>query len=494
MLNDEMYEAFEHENSRKKRKHSNNKALVFLGIFFSLLIISMLSYIGIYSYSNAQTFVENKYNTRASQLKKENSRGSIISSDGVELAITQIDDNGNENRVYPYKNEFAHVVGYSKLGGAGIENQVNYYLINCNSDLSTKAAYSNAKKKFPGDNVYVTLNSSLQRLAYYSLGQYNGAVIISNPKTGEILAMVSKPDFDPNTIADDWNTLSKDKENAPLLNRATQGLYPPGSTFKILTSLEYIRENPTNFMGYSYMCHGSITKDGNTIKCYHGQVHGKEDFTKSFAVSCNSSYSNIGLMLNQTDFAKTLDSMLFNAPLPVDFASAKSRATASTSLSTHAIMQLSIGQGATSVSPLHMNMITMAIANDGILKKPYQIDRVVSSDGNVVKKFESSEIGRIMSENEAEILTQMMRAVVTKGTASSLKNAEYEAVGKTGSAEFEDKTRNSHAWFTGFAPANDPQICVTVIMENAGSGGHMAVPVAKRIFDEYFKVNTIKNE
>lgn len=470
---------------------NNNKAITFLAVFFTGIVAAMLIYIGWYSYANRVEFVMNDYNKRASQLQEENSRGSIISSDGKELALSVTDEEGNEVRSYPYANQFAHVVGYADMGGMGIEKSMKYYLINCNSSLSTKASYDDKGLKFPGDNVYTTINASLQILAYYSLGDYNGAVIISDPNTGAILAMVSKPDFDPNTIKANWNTLSKDESTASLVNRSTQGLYPPGSTFKIVTSLEFLRENPTTYGDYTFSCKGSLTVNGASIKCYHNQVHGGLDFFSSFAKSCNSSYANIGISLDQNMFAKTLDSLMFNKELPVDFPYSKSIATASTSLSTEDKMQLSIGQGATSVTPLHMNMITMAIANGGTLMKPYLVSGVKSADGKTVETFNPQEYGQLMTSDEAATLTQMMEQVVQNGTATGLAGASYNAVGKTGSAEYSSSFTDSHAWFTGFAPKDDPQICVTIIMEKAGSGGHMAVPVAKRIFDEYFGVNSI---
>lgn len=469
----------------------NNKAITFIAVFFTGIVVAMLVYIGWYSYANRENFVMNDYNKRASALQAENTRGSIISADDVTLALSETDEDGNEVRTYPYGSQFAHVVGYADMGGMGIEKYMKYYLINSSASLSTKASYDDQGLKFPGDNVYTTINASLQILAYYSLGDYNGAVIISDPKTGAILAMVSKPDFDPNTIKENWSSLSTDKTTAALVNRCSQGLYPPGSTFKIVTSLEYIRENPTTYNDYTFNCQGSLTVNGASIKCYHNQVHGALDFYSSFANSCNSSYANIGLTLDQDEFADTLNDLLFNQELDLDFPYSKSTATASTTLSDEDKMQLSIGQGTTSVTPLHMNMITMAIANNGTLMKPYLVTGVKSADGRTVESFEPEVYGTLMTSEEADILTDMMQQVVLTGTAKNLADCTYNAVGKTGSAEYSDSTTDSHAWFTGFAPKDDPQICVTIIMEKAGSGGHMAVPVAKRIFDEYFGVNSI---
>ena len=151
------------------------------------------------------------------------------------------------------------------------------------------------------------------------------------------------------------------------------------------------------------------------------------------------------------------------------------------------MMQISIGQGTTSITPLLLNMITCAIANEGTLMTPYVVDHVSGSTGNAVKAFSPSPYGRLMSQDEADILKGLMTDVVEEGTASRLKGLSYTAAGKTGSAEFGTIKGDSHAWFTGFAPADDPQICVTIIIEGAGAGGDYAVPIAKRIFDAYFQ-------
>lgn len=140
-------------------------------------------------------------------------------------------------------------------------------------------------KKNQGDTVISSLNADLQTTAYNSLGDRRGAVVVMEPSTGRILAMVSKPDFDPNTIAENWDTLVNDESNSSLLNRATNGAYPPGSTFKIVTALDYFRQKGS-LEGYSYLCQGSITVDDHTIRCYNGTVHGQEDFYSAFAHSC----------------------------------------------------------------------------------------------------------------------------------------------------------------------------------------------------------------
>lgn len=469
--------------SRKKRLYP----IIFTCVFFALLFVGMLSYTCYYAYSNRMELINNSYNGRQQILLAQNTRGNIYSADGDLLATTITDSEGNEVRNYPYEKEFAHIVGYSTNGRAGIEALANYYLINTSIDLAEKVKLDAAGQKYPADNVYTTLDVNLQETAYKALAAYQGAIVVSDPKTGEILAMVSKPDFDPNNIESEWSSLVSSSSNTQLLNRATQGLYPPGSTFKIVTALEYIKENPDTYKNYSFTCTGKFTVLEDSISCYHGANHGTVDLYSSFAKSCNSSFANIGMRLDKTSFAKLLDTLMFNSELPLKLNYSKSYASCTEDISNADMMQLSIGQGTTSITPMHLNMITCAIANDGVLMKPYVISEVKSADGKTVESFGSSEYKRLMSEEEADILTELMEGVVESGTATKLKGLSYTAAGKTGSAEFNSDS-DSHAWFTGFAPADDPEICVTIIIENAGSGGEYAVPVAKRIFDAYFGV------
>lgn len=191
--------------------------------------------------------------------------------------------------------------------------------------------------------------------------------------------------------------------------------------------------------------------------------------------------------LDRDAFADTLEELLFGKELPIPLSYAKSNIDVSADTPDGSMMQISIGQGTTQITPMHLNMITCAIANDGILMKPYIIDRVENDEGEIVKSFKPGAYGRLMSEEEAAALVRLMTEVVESGTATKLSGLTYTAAGKTGSAEYSNVKGESHAWFTGFAPAENPEICVTIIMEGAGSGGDYAVPIAKRIFNEYFR-------
>ncbi len=477
------------ETKQKNKKKIRSYPIIVLSVFYVGLFCAMLVYICYYSAANKVVLMSNSYNTRQQILLDQNIRGSIYSRNGDVLAYTETREDGKETRVYPYGSEFAHVVGYASNGKAGIEAAANYYLINTSADLPSKVALDAKGQKYPGNDCYTTLDVNLQEVAYNALSARKGAIVVSDPRTGEILAMVSKPDFDPNTIQTEWDRLLADTSgDAQLLNRATQGLYPPGSTFKIVTALAYIKDHPQDYNDYRFSCSGKFTYEDESISCYHGQSHGSEDFVKSFAESCNSSFANIGLQINRQTFSSTLNSLMFNKDLPLDMLYSKSSAGINITTSYGDVMQLAIGQGSISMSPIHLNMITCAIANDGVMMKPHLVSEIKGYDGKVIKTNTAEESRRLMTSSQSEILRSMMEAVVNEGTASKLKGLSYTAAGKTGSAEFNSSTSDSHAWFTGYAPAEDPQVCVTIIVENAGSGGSYAVPIAKRIFDAYFGI------
>lgn len=477
---------------KKKKSENNSKSRNSLPIMtvasvFVAVFLGMMVYICHYSITHRQELINNSYNGRQQMLIAKNVRGRIYSRDGDILAETVTDSEGTERRAYPYANLFAHGVGYASNGRAGAEAIGNYYLINSNAPLSQKAANDMAGEKYEGDSLYTTFDVKLQQVASQALGVYKGAIIVSEPSTGKIMAMVSKPDFDPNQIQAVWDELVADKESGILLNRVTQGLYPPGSTFKIITALEYIRENPDTWQSYSFHCSGSLVDGSDRISCYHGQSHGQEDLARSFAKSCNSSFASIGLQVDRLKFQNTLEGLLFNKGLSIGMNHSKSRVDVSGDSTNAQMMQTAIGQGTTGMTPLHLNMITNAIANQGSVMKPYIIDRVENSVGTVIKQFTPSAYKKIMSQEEAEILKGLMQGVVEEGTATRLKGLSYTAAGKTGSAEYSNVKEDSHAWFTGFAPAEEPEISVTIIIEGAGSGGDYAVPIARRIFDAYFE-------
>ena len=477
------------KKAKLNRKKSNkNREIIVLSVVFTGIFLSMIGYLCVYVRDNEQDLLNNSYNARQAILASENYRGTIYDRNGDRLAYTE-SDSEKDTRIYPHANLFSHVVGFSTKGKTGIEALANYYLINSDIPLSEKVENDLAQRKNPGNNVHTTLDADLQKIVYDSLGIYKSACVVTNVKTGEILAMVSKPDFDPNTIVQDWDKFVEEeqtKKSSVLLNRATQGIYPPGSTFKMITSLQYIREHNTSVDDYHFNCNGRFSHGNTTIQCYHGANHGSEDYYKAFAKSCNSAFSSIGVDLDRNSFGNTLDKLLFNKELPLDINYSKSILSVDDSVTDDEMIQISIGQGKAQITPMHMNMITCAIANDGLLMKPRFINRVLSANGNIVKIYQNEEYAQLLTKEESDILTELMISVVNEGTARKLITDAYQAAGKTGSAEYNGVKEDSHAWFTGFAPADDPEIAVTIIIEGIGSGGDYAAPIAKRIFDAYF--------
>ncbi len=469
-----------------------NREFAVITYCFTGLFLCLIGYFVYFQVIRSEDFINNSYNTRQETFAESVVRGKILSAEGEVLAETMTDAEGNETRVYPYSNMFSHIVGYSteKYGRSGIESWANFNLLRSNAFFLEKTMDEVADEKSIGDNVVTTLNYSLQSIAYQALGDYDGAVVVMEPATGKILAMVSKPDFDPNTISEEWDRIVAD-ENAEsvLLNRASQGLYPPGSTFKIITALEYMRENPDNYQEYAYNCSGSIQEENSKLSCFSGEIHGNVDLKRSFVKSCNTSFANIGLSLNVQSFADTCKDLLFNEALPVEkLETSKSSFVLGESSSVSEIMETSIGQGKTLVTPLHMAMITSAIANDGVLMKPYVIDLTENYEGDTVKNYSSSAYGELMTQGEAVVLQEYMKEVVESGTGSKLKGMSYEAYGKTGSAEYGTNKGDSHAWFVGYAHRDDKEdIALAVIVEKAGIGSAYAVPIAKSIFDMYYR-------
>lgn len=470
--------------------HSKNNKLIYiiLGLFIALFA-ALIVYILVYYFMNHKELINNSYNKRESVLLKENLRGTIYSSDGDILAYSVQNDDGTQSRIYPYGGIFAHSVGYIGHGKSGIEQDENYYLINSGDSLAVQAINASENKLNQSYSVNTTLDLELSQIADSYLASYNGAVIFTEVKTGKILAMVSHPTFDPTEIDSIWDSLIEDESDSKLINRVTMGQYPPGSTFKIFTALEYYRENGDAYEDYKFNCPGYYINSNYRINCYHGTNHGDVDFMLSFAKSCNSSFANIGMSLDRTEFKSTLNNFLFNSGtqnIGMDFKTGTVQFNISTE--NYLMMQTSIGQGPTTISPYHLNLVTMAIANNGTLMTPYDVNSVTDSQGNIIKEYKPEEYGELLNYAEADFLQHLMEDVVEEGTATRLLNDNYTAAGKTGSAEY-NSNGDSHAWFTGYAPCDDPEVAVTIIIENGGSGGSMAVPLAKLMFDSYFSRN-----
>jgi penicillin-binding protein A len=469
---------------KSKRRSANREILVVTYIFIGLFVLLLANFTH-FLFADSKTVINNTYNKRQDLLAERVVRGQILGNKGEVLAQTIEDDKGNSKRVYPYKNLFVHVVGRFDKGKTGVELSENFNLLTSNANPIEKIFNELSEKKNVGDNIVTTLDVELQKVAYDALGSHKGAVVVMEPSTGKVLAMVSKPDYDPNKITSQWNDLIDNSENnSALINRATQGLYPPGSTFKIVTALQYMRES-SNYKKFEYTCKGSFTIDDMRINCYNNKVHGTLDLKTAFAKSCNATFASIGTKLSKNSWLSTCESLLFNSELPLPLPYKKSSFTLDSTSKDTLTAQTAIGQGNTLITPMHNLMIVSAIANGGTLMKPYVVDHIENYVGDVVSKNMPSSYGSLMTAKEAKTLTDMMVDVVKNGTGYRLSSSKYQAAGKTGSAEY-NSGKSSHAWFVGFAPSDNPQIAVSVIVEGAGTGSDYAVPIAKKIMDTYF--------
>ncbi len=457
-------------------------AYIFIGIF--LLMAGRFIY---FMVVESPVQINSSYNKRQDLLEEKYIRGKIMASDGTVLAKTVVDRFGNEKREYPFSQLFSHVVGSVGRGKTGLELAENFTMLTSHTNVMGQAVTQMHGDKIVADDIVSTLNVELQKVAFDALGNKKGAVVAIEPSTGKILAMVSKPCFDPNSIAENWDALVADESgNSALLNRATQGLYAPGSTFKIVTALEYLKEHPEDYEKYYYDCKGKAMFGDRPIACYNNHVHGKVNLKESLAHSCNDSFANIGTLLNIKSYTRTSEKLMFNRAIPLIIPYKKSSFKLSKRDNTNEIAQTAMGQGKTQITPLQSALISAAIANDGNMMTPYLVEDVQTSTGNIVRKTKQRILSKCMTQKQASILTEYMEEVVESGTGTALKNNQYLVAGKTGSAEY-DSTGASHAWFTGFAPVNDPKIAISIIVESSGTGSEYAVPIAKKVFDKYLK-------
>ncbi|MBE5923873.1 MAG: penicillin-binding protein 2 [Lachnospiraceae bacterium] len=461
-----------------------NRPIIAVAYLFGALIIALIAYILHFMIVEKDEVIANAANSRLDSFAADVVRGDIVTRDDKVIAT----NNGDE-RYYPYGDMFAHAAGFSKYTKAGMELVGNYYLLESHAGMAEKVFHTLRDEQNPGDTVVSTIDFDLQKTAYDALGDADGAVVMMEPDTGKILAMVSKPDFDPNDIDAVWEEAnSEDSTSSVLLNRATQGLYPPGSTFKILTTLAFMRQHPLKFKKYHYNCSSDEQVFNSvTVHCYGNKLHGEQDLSDALANSCNKAYADIGTQLDLGKWRDMLEDFLYNKDLPYTGASATSRFYLDKDSNSGYVPQTAFGQGDTLVTPLHNAMIVASIANGGLMMKPYMIDSIENYKGKRVKKFSPSSYDKLLTSDEAEILTEYMRKVVTDGTAADyFAGAEYKAAGKTGTAEYADGDHD-FSWFVGFSDIENPEVCVSIVVEESDVNGVKASAIARKMFDEYYR-------
>lgn len=477
------------ENEERNNHKRQNREMAVVTYIVMILFLVMAGYIVYFVVHDSDTVLNNSYNKRQDLLAKRVTKGSILSDNGKVLAKTVVDEEGVETRKYPYDGLFAHVVGRISHGKTGLEATEGYTMLTTGINPLAGMVNELKGKKNPGNNVVTTLNVRLSQVASDALGEHRGAVVVMEPETGKIVSMVSKPTYNPNYLTDRrWEQLTADdNEKSALYNRATQGLYPPGSTFKLYTALEYMRERK-DYDLFSYRCTGKIGSGREQIRCYGGEVHGKVNLSEAFAESCNAAFCSIGNDLNKRAWTQLCESFYYNKKIPVNKVEQKeSQFKVSASSSQGDVMQVAIGQGDTLVTPLQNALLVCASVNQGELMKPYLVDRVEDSDGNTIEQYKPESLGQPLTKKEAKAMKSLMRGTVKHGTATSLYyGTPYKAGGKTGSAEYQTGSHDSHAWFVGYAEKDGKKLVISVVVESAGTGSAYAVPIAKKVFDAYW--------
>ena len=443
--------------------------------FYLLLFLILIIYILFFSFFNSKKIIGNPYNPRVTKSQNNNViRGSILDRNLNVLVETK------DNRVYNYDNVFAHTIGFINNGGYGIESKYNFDMQTLNNELIQRFNKEfNKDYKLQANSLVLTLDKDLQNFCYEKLKDKNGAIVVMDSTTGKILAMVSSPSFNPNNISNDWNNLINDTKNNPLVNRATQGLYPPASVFKILTSATFI-ENYEDFENYTYTCKGYETFGDIKIECFDKKAHGNLNLEKALAVSCNSFFANLSNLITPEQLAETANKALFNNSLNFTLEYNKSSFTLDNTSPIDEIIQTYIGQGKTLVTPLHIALIGSSIANNGIMMTPYIVESKLDYKGNVIDKNLPKKLTNAFSIETAQTIKNMLEKVVTEGTGKKAKLDNISISAKTGTAQVD--SQKDHTWFLGMAPTENPNIVVSIIFENSGENSNI-VEVARDIID-----------
>ncbi len=448
------------------------RCTVFLLGCFSLLALYV---VWLQTYE-ADSLASNPLNQRAAAAESNILRGAILDAKGEKLAYSQ----KVGERSYPYGEIMAPVTGYTgdKIGSTGIEGYANRDLLGMSADLSRLGPVAQLFTSDRGDDVRLTIQAKVQQAAYDALGARRGAVVVLDAGTGAVLAMVSRPTFDPNRIEADWDTL-RQAENSPLLNRASQGLYPPGSTLKPMIADAALKEQVVDLREI-FSCTGKLdVGGGSTIRESHGEVHGKVNLEQALTESCNVTFGTLAMRLGDAKLDAAFDRFGFRKTADQEISEAASHLPEFSKLGQGDTAQVGIGQSSLLVTPLHMALLASAFANHGVVMKPYLIDEVISPSGVIIKKGQAVKWFEATTPERAALIDGFMEKVVTEGTGTAARVSGVRVTGKTGTAE--NAGGKDHAWFIGSADVGGRKIAFAVIVENSGGGGTEAAPIAKKI-------------
>ncbi len=408
-------------------------------------------------------------------------RGRVLATDGTLLAYSD-----GDRRVYPFGAELAHSVGYvsSRYGASGIEDAYDQAL--SPPDISgdplgqleeIRAAIEGHAAMLHGDDVVTTIVPAIEGELYRRLSRYERAAgIVLDPHTGAVLAIASVPSFDPSAIDDEFSALSIDPMS-PLLSRATQGLYPPGSTFKMFTASAALDSGAvtpdSRFEDPGYLVIGNAVLHDN-----EGEATGDQDVTTAFALSSNVDFGQIALKTGLDTFYEYLQRFGIGAPLDFQIPASSSEVPPKDDVTAGELAQMGFGQGELAVTPLQMALIAATIANGGDEPRPYIVRQI--RRGNVVlSAFPAGTLASPISADTADEVKNMMIAVVERGTGTVASLPGVTVAGKTGTAT--NPHGQPHSWFVCFAPAENPRAVVAIVVENAGYGAAVAAPVARDV-------------
>lgn len=443
---------------------------------------------------DATALRDNALNKRTLLQDQQIHRGVIRAADGTVIARSVKQRGGVYSRRYPTGGLFGHAIGYSftTLGRAGLERSRNDELTGKRNELSSVIDQLRGKRQV-GDDLATTLNPAAQRVAYSALAGRKGAVVALDPRTGAVSVMASVPEYDPNALrgTGTYSRLANDNANKPLVNRATQFGYAPGSTFKVVTATAAIDSG--QFTPQSQVDGSNDVKiSGVPLQNDYNQSFGHIDLTTALTKSVNTVYAQVAERLGKRTMKTYMERFGFDAKPKLDYPKEQMSSSAeyrngnllSPTSRFADVGRMGIGQDKLAVTPLQMAEVAAAVANGGRLMKPHLTDRVVDTDGRTVKRIGPVLQSTVMKPSTASAVTAMMEAVVTSGTGTQAQIPGVRVAGKTGTAETQIGTKVNNVWFIAFAPADRPRVAIAVTMQGqTGFGGDVAAPVAKAVME-----------
>jgi peptidoglycan glycosyltransferase len=428
-------------------------------------------------------------NPRHIEAERRWDRGRILDRRGAVLAHTDLDDQGLAQRRYPYP-QLAPVLGYWSIrhGTAGIEGAFDDALHG--RPLSLQAHLDNwlYHRSPVGHDVVLTVDLALQRVADQALGDVRGAAVLLDARSGAILALASHPTFDPARIEEEFTALKQDPR-APLLNRVTQGRYPPGSTFKTVTLAAALEEGIVRPEQIFEDGDETLFVQGFPIRCDNNpRGVNRFDLAHAYAYSCNLTFARLGLELGTKRFKEYAARFRIGREIPLEIPVTPSQLANNPLIMDPVLLaSTAFGQGELLVTPLNMALVAATIANDGIMPRPYLVQRVQTRQGEVLRTTRSEILGVPITQATARKVREMMIISVRDGYARRAHIAGAVVGGKTGTAQLGGEETEPHAWFIGFAQAPDdpdgPVYAVAVIVENGGEGSRVATPIAQQLLE-----------